>query len=70
MKVYCVLEHDSVFGGMQEKVKRGIKKPPPKNESVVVVERYNCNECKHKIACLVEPECKRTFEGVVCRSIV
>ncbi len=23
----------------------------------------DCNECKHKLACLIEPECNRVFES-------
>ncbi len=25
--------------------------------------RHNCNECKHKLVCLIDPECKQTFKG-------
>ncbi len=26
------------------------------------VERYNCNECKHKFVCLVDPHCDKRFK--------
>ncbi len=25
--------------------------------------QQDCNECKHQLACLVNPECDRTFES-------
>ncbi len=24
---------------------------------------HNCGECKHQLACLIDPDCKRAFES-------
>ncbi len=27
------------------------------------IKKYNCNDCKYRLACLVQIDCLRTFEG-------
>ncbi len=31
--------------------------------SIKVLETYDCNECKHRLSCLIDPECNRIFES-------
>ena len=60
MKCYCVIE---LWHANQTEVL--MKRFHSNNYGIkpMVLEGGNCNECKHQLACLLFPECDRTYES-------
>ena len=61
MKVYCApLRNDGYTGPLARVLKR-------KNEwkTWPGMQKHDCNECKHKFVCLLDPGCSREFKKTV-----
>ena len=66
MKVYCVrikisgVEDRGEDYIADKKVSGWLSRP---GGSEQVLKQYDCDECKHKLSCLIDPECNQRFES-------
>ncbi len=63
MKVYCA--HAYIQAGNSSSVNTAVGAVKRKDiwKTWSGIKKYDCNECKHKLKCLVEPSCNRTYES-------
>ncbi len=65
-KVRCFNRDGSYDDRVQKRMRRHLYAVPPRGgdyDGYVDLGQYDCNECKHKLACLIDPECSKKFES-------
>ncbi len=60
MIVYCVETKD--YGAEMARTEKRVRGPDPDPDPIWTW-GYNCNECKNKLVCLLDPYCNRIFES-------